>query len=438
MSNKGLELWKKALEVIPGGNGLLSKRPERYAPDLWPTYYSRAKGVSVWDLDEKHYVDMAQMGIGTALLGYANERVDNAVMQAIKKGINTTLNCPEEVGLAEKLIALNPFAGSARFARTGGEAMAMAVRIARAHTGKVRILFSGYHGWSDWYLATNLMDSNNLNDHLLPGLEPRGVPRGLQGTVVPFYYNDPNDLYKVAASLDDVAAIVIEGARYDLPSETFLQAVQNIVKEKSAVLIIDEITSGWRMTDGGVYKCTTSKPDIVVYGKAMGNGYAISAIVGKKEVMDAAQETFISSTFWTERIGFVAALESIQCMIECQVWKHLNHIGSMIDTSWGESAKKYDLDIAVTEFKPLVTFKFNYGELNVALQTLFAQEMLKRGYLAAPSVYVSLAHTEQVIEEYRKVIDVVFSLLSQAIREKKVFDLLETRVQSTAFQRLTR
>ena len=166
----GLRLWRKALKSIPGGNNLLSKRPERYAPDLWPTYFSRAKGCRIWDLNDNEYIDMAQMGIGAAILGYCNEEVDSAVKKCIESGVSTTLNAPEEVYLAEKLLELNPFAGGVKFARTGGEAMAIAVRIARAYTNSDKVAFSGYHGWSDWYLATNLN-----NDHKLSIIISNGV-----------------------------------------------------------------------------------------------------------------------------------------------------------------------------------------------------------------------------------------------------------------------
>ena len=212
--NAGIKLWERAEKCIPGGNGLLSKRPSRYAPDIWPTYFERALGVEIWDLDGRRYIDMAQMGIGAAILGYANPEVNKAVSECIHKGVSTTLNAPEEVYLAEKLLELNPFAGGVKFARTGGEAMAMAVRIARAFTGRDKVAFSGYHGWCDWYLATNLGDENKLKEHLLPGLDPKGVPVGLKSTALPFRYNDVEDLMRLAET-EDFGVMVLEGARYD-------------------------------------------------------------------------------------------------------------------------------------------------------------------------------------------------------------------------------
>jgi len=436
MKSKGQQLWKRAVKAIPGGNGLLSKRRERYAPDIWPTYFSKAKGVEIWDLDGNKFVDMAQMGIGAAILGYCNEEVDLAVKRVIDGGVSTTLNAQEEVLLAEKLLELNPFAKGVKFARTGGEAMAVAVRIARAFTGKDKVAFSGYHGWSDWYLAANLSGDNNLSEHLLPGLSPLGVPQGLKETAIPFKYNDPDDFNRTIKNNPDIGTIVIEGARYDFPTQEFLDTIQKTAKEKDIVIILDEITSGWRITDGGVYKTNGFRPDLVVYGKGMGNGYAISAIVGKKTVMDMAQETFISSTFWTERVGFAAALKTIEVIKREKVWEHLIHIGTLIGDGWLKLAEKHDLNLYVTDFKPLITMKLGYGELNSAIVTLFTQEMLKRGYLAAASVYVSYSHNEKIVEKYLNNMDEVFKIMSDAINSGKVLEKLETRVKEEGFKRL--
>jgi glutamate-1-semialdehyde 2,1-aminomutase len=433
--NSGLKLWGRAERCIPGGNGLLSKRPSRYAPDIWPTYFERAKGVEIWDLDGNRYIDMAQMGIGAAILGYADPEVNRAVAECIEKGVSTTLNPPEEVYLAEKLLELNPFAGGVRFARTGGEAMAMAVRIARAYTGQDTVAFSGYHGWADWYLATNLGDENKLSDHLLPGLEPKGVPAGLIRTALPFRYNDPADLDRLARNCN-FRIIVLEGARYDFPTQAFVEAVHRVAAEKNAVIILDEITSGWRMANGGVYSLVGFRPDMVVYGKAMGNGFAISSVVGKKDVMDCAQESFISSTFWTERVGFVAALKTLEILRRDRVWEYLIAIGELIGTGWSSLARKHGLKIKVTDYKPLITMKLEYGEETPAIVTLFIQEMLKRGYLAATSVYVSKSHTTDIVQNYLNAVDEVFGVLAQRIANGDTLQCLQTRVRSDAFKRL--
>jgi glutamate-1-semialdehyde 2,1-aminomutase len=437
ISNSGLEMWDKSKKIIPGGNGLLSKRPERYAPDIWPTYYTKAKGVDIWDLDGNKYIDMAQMGIGVAILGYCNDDVDKAVKESIDRSVNTTLNAPEEYFLAKRLLELNEFAGGVKFARSGAEAMSIAIRIARAYSKRDLVIFSGYHGWSDWYLSTNLQNPNNLNNHLLSGLSALGVPKKLAGTTIPLKYNDPDELTRIVTTNNDVGVIVLEGARYDYPTSEFIDTINNLAKKHEIVIICDEITSGWRVTDGGVYKTNNLKPDIVVYGKGMGNGYAISSVVGKSEVMDVAQETFISSTFWTERIGFVSALKTIEIITKNKVWEHLIEMGSMIGKGWIKLARKHDLRISITEFKPCITMKLDYGNMNNEITTFFTQEMLARGYLAGPSVYPSFSHDSKTIEKYLNNVDEVFNILSKTLRENTLKNFLKTKVRKNGFIRLT-
>ena len=185
----GQKLWQRAKRVIPGGNMLLSKRAEMFLPDQWPAYFSKSKGCEVWDLDGNRLIDMSMMGVGTNTLGYAHDEVDGAVRAVVDAGNLTTLNAPEEVYLAEKLVEMHPWAEMARFCRTGGEANAVAIRIARAASGKDKVAFCGYHGWHDWYLAANLGNNKTLAGHLLSGLDPNGVPQELNGSIIPFNYN---------------------------------------------------------------------------------------------------------------------------------------------------------------------------------------------------------------------------------------------------------
>ena len=186
----GQKVWKRAQKVIPGGNMLLSKRPDMFLPNSWPSYFSKAKGINVWDLENKKYKDMSIMGVGTNILGYGNKEVDKAVKKVIKEGNMSTLNCYEEVLLAEKLIEIHPWGDMVRFARTGGEANAIAIRIARAANKRDKVAICGYHGWHDWYLATNLQNKESLNEHLLPGLSTAGIPKSLEGSVIPFPFNN--------------------------------------------------------------------------------------------------------------------------------------------------------------------------------------------------------------------------------------------------------
>ena len=331
----GQRLYTKAKRLIPGGTQLLSKRPEMLLPDLWPCYYSRAKGARIWDLDGKEFLDMSYSGIGACVLGYANPVVDGAVRKAITAGTMATLNCPEDVELAELLIALHPWSEMVRYTRSGGEAMAVAARIARAATGRDKIAFCGYHGWHDWYLAANLAENSNLDGHLLPGLSPTGVPRELQGTVLPFQYNRADELEQLARQhRNDLAAIIMEPVRNHSPEPGFLEQVRAIASRERAVLIFDEITSGWRLNTGGAHLTFGVNPDVAVFAKGMSNGYPMGAIVGIRSVMEAAQTSFISSTYWTERVGPVAAIATIREHKAKDVASHLCAIGSQIQRGW--------------------------------------------------------------------------------------------------------
>ena len=217
---KGQKLYKKGKKLIPGGTMLLSKRPEMFLPDKWPSYFSRAKGCEIWDLDNRKYVDMSIMGIGTNSLGYGHHEVDKAVEKTISNGNMSTFSCPEEVILAEKLIEINPWADMVRFARTGGEANSIAIRIARAASGKDGVAICGYHGWHDWYLSANHNKDNNLTNHLLPGLEPLGVPKSLSNTVFPFHYNNYDELLEIVNE-NQIGVIKMEVLRNFPPKMIF-------------------------------------------------------------------------------------------------------------------------------------------------------------------------------------------------------------------------
>ena len=426
-------LWNSAKKLIPGGNGLLSKRPNRYLPDYWPTYFKKAKDIKIKSLNNKNFIDMSNMGVGASVLGYSNNFVNREVKKAIDKGIASTLNCREEYDLAKEFLKNDKFAQNVKFARSGGEAMSIAIRIARANSKNDKIAFSGYHGWHDWYLATNLKGKEKLKEHLLPGLNPLGVPKALKNTVIPFRYNNIKDFKKII-SRNKIAGVVVEGSRFEYPHRDFIKEINNFCKKNKVCLIIDEITSGWRETIGGVYKSVGFKPDIVVYGKGIGNGYAISAIVGKSKYMSVCEDTFISSTAWTERVGFVAAIATINFFKKNKVHKHIKKIGKYLTSNWIKLAKKNKLEISINEFVPLSKFEFKYENKDY-LNTLFTQEMLREGYLATNSVYISYSHKKKDIDKYLKSCDKVFKFISNAITNKKNY--LYGNIKSMGFKRLT-
>jgi len=433
-TSTGQKLWKRAKRVIPGGNMLLSKRAEMYLPDQWPTYFSKTDGCHVWDLDGNKYIDMSLMGIGTCTLGYNHPEVDETVKKAVDSGNMSTLNCPEEVYLAERLIKLHPWADMVRFARTGGEANTIAIRIARAASGRDKIAFCGYHGWHDWYLAANLTDEDKLANHLLPGLKTGGVPRSLKNTIIPFNYNQCNELETLVQD-HNIGVIKMEVTRNQLPKKEFLENVRKLATENNIVLVFDECTSGFRETLGGIHKRFGIEPDIAVLGKAMGNGYAITAVIGRREVMDAAQETFISSTFWTERIGPVAAIKTLEIMERTRSYELITETGNVINEGWKSLAKKHGLDIRINGLPALTSFSIK-SENMLAYKTLVTQEMLSRGYLATNTIYVCTEHTPEVISDYLNTMDHLFSLIADCENGRDVFSMLKGPVCHSGFSRL--
>ncbi|MDA9155699.1 aminotransferase class III-fold pyridoxal phosphate-dependent enzyme [Methylophilaceae bacterium] len=430
----GQKLWKRAKRVIPGGNMLLSKRAEMFLPDQWPAYFSKTEGCKVWDLDGKEYIDMSIMGIGTNTLGYSHPEVDEAVKQTISAGNMSTLNCPEEVYLAEKLVELHPWADMVRFARSGGEVNSIAIRIARAATGKDKVAICGYHGWHDWYLSANLGDDKSLDEHLLPGLNPKGVPRDLQGSVLAFNYNDFKGL-EYLVNNNDIGVIKMEVVRDLKPKDNFLHKVRQLATDKGIVLIFDECTSGFRETFGGLHKKYGVEPDIAIFGKALGNGYGITAAIGRREVMEAAQSTFISSTFWTERIGPSAALRTLEIMEREESWEKITQTGLNITSNWNALANKHDLSITTNGLSSLTGFSFN-SENALAYKTLITQEMLKKGYLAGNSVYVCTKHEPKVVDDFFSNLDPIFGLIKECEDGLDVISLLQGPICHSGFKRL--
>jgi len=430
---KGQKLYSKAKQIVAGGNMLLSKRPEMFLPELWPSYFSKTEGCKVWDMDGNEFVDTLMMP-GTNTLGYSHPEVDEAVKKIISEGNMSTLNAPEEVELTEKLIELHPWADMARFARSGGEANSVAIRIARAASGKDNVAFCGYHGWHDWYLASNLADANGLDGHLLPGLNPNGVPKNLKDSIYPFEYNDFDRLEDLVNS-KNIGVIKMEVFRNKEPENNFLQKVRKLADEKNIVLIFDECTSGFRKNFGGLHKLYGVDPDIAMFAKALGNGFAVSAVIGRKEIMKAAETTFISSTFWTERIGSVAGLATLKVMERENSWEKITATGENITKEWIKLAEEFELPLETSGLAALTTFNIK-SKNALAYKTLISQEMLKKGYLAATAVYSSTAHSSEIMNGYLEALKPIFAKIKECEEGKNVMELLEGPIAHSGFKRL--
>jgi len=434
---KGQKLYKEAKKIIPGGTQLLSKRPEMFLPDLWPVYFSKAQGIEITDIAGKKYLDFSIMGVGACILGYADEDVDKAVGKAVDDGVASTLNTPEEVDLAKLLCDIHPWADMTRFARSGGEAVSMAIRIARAYTNREKIAFCGYHGWTDWYLAGNLTSSEALNDHLMEGLPPNGVPRSLKNTAFPFHYNKIDELKDILTNnKGEIGAIIMEPQRGNIPEPGFLEEVRSIADETKAVLIFDEVTTGFREKFGGIHLFLGVHPDIAVFAKAMANGYAMSAVIGREEIMQAAQQTFISSTNWTERIGPTAALATINKLKSEEVNKSIVDIGKTVKKKWSIISQKHDLKINIGGLDSLPQFSFpDDQELKIA--TYFSQLMLDEGYLATDQFKPSFAHDHKKIDAYAHSFDNTFAKIKNSIQKNNIDKKLKSKPARRGFYRLT-
>ena len=431
------ELWKKANSIIPGGNSLLSKNPDLLLPGGWPTYFTKAKKIFIWDLAKKKYTDVCTMGVGTNILGYANTEIDNQVKRFIDFGNISTLNSPEEVKLGERLLNLHPGLDMVKFARTGGEANAVAIRIARAaqDSKKHKIAICGYHGWHDWYLASNLANPKNLDSHLIASLKPNGVPSFFKNSCYPFEYGDYVKFNKLVSS-KNIGIIMMEVSRNKTLNKKFLNHVKKVSHKKGIILIFDECTSGFRETFGGIYKKINIQPDIVVLGKALGNGYPINAIIGKKEVMSHAKKTFISSTFWTERLGPVAALKTLDIMEKLKSWEIITKKGNFLNKQWLKIAKENNLNLEINGLPSISKFMIK-SENFQAYKTFITQEMLKEGFLASNSVYLSVYHERKILDSYLDKLNDLFKIIKKCEnKEKDIKDLLSFPISKKPFKRL--
>ncbi|HRP57862.1 aminotransferase class III-fold pyridoxal phosphate-dependent enzyme [Agriterribacter sp.] len=433
----GPDLWKQARTVISGGTGLLSKRAEMFDPQHWPAYFSRCRGCEVWDTAGKRYIDFAG-GIGAVLLGYADEDVTAAVQRRLTAGTYCSLVDPQEVELADMLLQLHPWAGKVRYARGGGEAMAMAVRIARASTGKSGVAFCGYHGWHDWYLAANIDTTGALDGHLLPGLQPKGVPRELAGTSVPFQYNDRDSFEAATDALgDNFAAVVMEPMRSQFPRDNFLERIREKCRQKSAVFVVDEITSGLRYGFPGALSKTGVEPDMVVYAKAMSNGFPFAAVIGREQVMSGAEDSFISSSYWTDGVGTAAALAVLKKMQRFNVQQLVWEKGIKFQQALKEIAGRYpNCAIEIGGLPSSPTLNFQLAENAPAAKTLYIRKMLEKGFLVSSIFYLMYAHEEKHMAALLEALERALGGMEKVIADGTLAEEAGRDTAGTGFARL--
>lgn len=428
---KDFKLWRKAQKLIPGGNMLYSKNPDRFLKNFWPPYFSKAAGCNIWTLNNERFLDFSVMGVGTNILGYGNKFVDNAVKKIVKKGNLSTLNCPEEVSLAEKLIKMHPWSDMVRFARTGGEANSIAIRIARAAIKKHNVAFCGYHGWHDWYLSSNLNKKNKIE-----GFKTKGVPNALKNTSFPFEYGDIKGL-KNLIKLKNIGIIKMEFCRNTEPDIKFLRTVRSLANRKKIILIFDECTSGFRENFGGLHMKYGIFPDMAIFGKALGNGYAITAVIGKRKIMKNTKDTFLSSTFWTERIGPAAALATLNEMKKTKSWLRITKIGKFIRNEIKKIAKKNNINIQFTGIPSLTRFTIISKKNNSEkYKELITQEMLKEKILSSDVIYFCIKHNKTAIKRYLKILSKIFKIINECEEGKNLKTYLRYKSSIKLFKRL--
>ena len=437
---KSMALYERALARIPGGTQLVSRRPTRVANGVSPVYAERAKGARFWDVDGFEYIDWMS-GIGAILLGYADPVVDQAVCEQISRGSIYAVNHALEVELAEELCRSIPCAEMVRYAKCGGEACAIAVRIARGVTGRDKILFCGYHGWQDWYLAANLADDASLNAHLFPGIEPIGVPRALAGTALPFPYGDVNALGELFdRHRGEVAAVIMEPVRSEMPPEGYLEAVAKRTREHGAVFIFDEVSAGLRFSTGGAHQFLGVTPDMAVFAKSLSNGYPMAAVLGRRDVMEPAAQMFISSTYWSDTIGLRAALTTLQEARRRDVPSQLRRFGAELKRRLNAAAADARLAVQCTgiDVHPHLRFDVPDPILNGQVTTLYIQEMAKRGCHGYASFYLNAAQGDSELDQTAQAARETFAIIRDALETRSVKQRLECAVTQDAFRRLVR
>jgi len=434
---KTTALHTRAQTLIPNGVNLLSRKPCRYADGVAPSAFERAKGALAWDLDGNEYID-CNMSVGAVVLGHCDPDVDAAVHRQIDIGTAFSLLNPVEVQLAELIVDVIPCAEMVRLGRSGGEADAVAVRIARGFTGRDKVAFCGYHGWHDWYLAANLESRDALNQHLLPGVPCTGVPKALAGTALPFKYNDIDSLREtLERNRGEVACVVMEASRFDFPKEGYLERVKELTHEHGALLIFDEIVTGFRMALGGAQEYFGVIPDMATFGKCIANGYPLTAVAGRKDVMDASADMFISSSFWDDACMAAAGVAAITKMRREHVQNHLARVGGRFKKEIGRIAEKAGLHMRVKshESQPLLVFEYDDAQLLKKVETLFSQELAVRGVFGNNVFKMSYAHDDRVIDRILEAAEGAMAVIKKALDSGNMDSCLKAAVQTPVFQR---
>ena len=437
---RSLELYRRAEALIPGRTQLISRRSSQFAHGNSPIYAGRAQGARFIDVDENEYIDWVN-AVGAVILGHADAAVDSAVKAQIDRGSIYTLNSALEIELAELLNEVIPSAEMARYTKGGGEANAVAARIARGVTGRNLILFSGYHGWHDWYQSANYLVDPESGEFPFAGIEPIGVPAELAGTALPFAWGDLTGLRELLrAHAGEVAAIMLEPMRSELPPPNYLEGVRELARDHGAVLIFDEVSCGFRPHIGGVQAYLGVTPDMTVLAKAMSNGYPMGAVVGSRAVMEAAGRMFISSSYWSDNLGLAASLTTIRELERRDSARRFEALGAALIEKLNRALRQAGLagSCGGVFWNPALHFDLPDESLRPVANTIFIQEMARRGIHCNMSFKATLAHKLEDIELTANAAAETFALIKRGLDSGDLPQLLESDLTKEPFRRLVR
>ncbi len=434
---RSLEIYQRARQLIPGTTQLISRRPTRAALGFSPIYAESASGCRITDVDGNEFIDWSS-AVGPIILGYANPVVDEAGKAQIDKGSVYSIVHESSVELAELLVRLVPSAEMVRYAKGGGEACTVAVRIARGVTGRDKVLFSGYHGWHDWYLAANLGEER-LAGHLFNGIDPIGVPQGLEGTAMPFEYGDLDQLEDLLRANDsEVAAIIMEPMRTELPPEGYLEGVRALADRYGVVLIFDEVSCGWRISLGGVQQVAGVTPDLTVFAKAMSNGYPMAAVVGRRAVMEPVSRMFISSAYWDDNVGITAALATIRELERIDAPALFEGLGASFRERVDAAARQTGCPARCVGVAahPRIQFDCTASQAS-KVATLFVQENARNGVILSGGFFFNAAHEDaEALDRTEAAVRKSFAVIADGLQRDCLDDLIECELVEESFRRL--
>ncbi|HYP91079.1 MAG TPA: aminotransferase class III-fold pyridoxal phosphate-dependent enzyme [Polyangiaceae bacterium] len=414
-------LWERAQTLIPAGTQTLAKGPTQYVDGVAPKYLTRGKGARVWDADDNEFIDLS-MAVGPVVLGYGHASVDRAISEQLQRGITFSLMHPLEVEVAELVRRVVPGADSVRFSKTGCDVTTAAVRLARAFTGRDKVLCCGYHGWHDWYVGTT----------------PRraGVPLSTRASTEAFPYND---LFSLMEALnDDVACVIMEPTVFDAPDKDYLRVVKRGCEAAGALLVFDEMWTGFRVALGGAQQHYDVTADLACFSKAIANGMPLSVLTGRADVMRLLEEdVFFFTTFGGEALSLAAAKATIEDLRELEVPRHLERTGTQLQEGYNQLAAKKGLSHTCAVGLParsMVTFDASAGD-PLLQKSLVQQELLRHGVLWTGFHNLSLAHGEPEIAHVLSAYDRALDALSTALAKGKLAESLRGKPVQAVFRK---